>query len=96
MSHAKRRGASWGVTDEFWKRVEPLLPAKQREQGRHYVRKPGGGRKPKDPRLVFEAIVYVLPPVDFDRRRARVARCAARARTAEGAGSGARQSPPLR
>jgi transposase len=24
------------------------------------VRKAGGGRKPKDPRLVFEAIVYVL------------------------------------
>ncbi len=60
MGNAKRRVASWEVTDEFWKRVEPLLPVKQREPGRRYVRKPGGGRKPKDPRLVFEAIVYVL------------------------------------
>lgn len=60
MSNAKRRVASWEVTDDFWKRVEPLLPEKQREPGRRYKRKPGGGRKPKDPRLVFEAIVYVL------------------------------------
>lgn len=27
---------------------------------RHYVRKPGSGRKPKEARLVFEGIVYVL------------------------------------
>ncbi len=57
MSNAKRRVASWEVTDEFWKRVEPLLPVKQREPGGRYKRKPGGGRKPKEPRLVFEAIV---------------------------------------
>jgi transposase len=25
-----------------------------------YIRKPGAGRKPKSPRLIFEAIVYVL------------------------------------
>mgnify|MGYP002824469155 FL=1 len=60
MSNAKRRVASWEVTDEFWKRVEPLLPEKQRDPNHRYVRKPGGGCKPKDPRLVFEAIVYVL------------------------------------
>ena len=29
-------------------------------RARRFARKPGGGRKPKDPRLVFEAIVYVL------------------------------------
>lgn len=51
---------SWEVTDEFWKRVEPLLPVKQRSPEKHYVRKAGGGRKPKEARLVFEAIVYVL------------------------------------
>ena len=60
MSNVKRRVASWEVTDDFWKRVEPLLPEKQRDPERRYKRKPGGGRKPKDPRLVFEAIVYVL------------------------------------
>ena len=51
---------SWEVTEEFWKRVEPLIPVRQRLADRSYVRKVGGGRKPKEPRLVFEAIVYVL------------------------------------
>jgi len=37
-----------------------MLPERQRESDKEYVRKPGGGRKPKDARLVFEAIVYVL------------------------------------
>ena len=57
---AKPRLASWEVSDEFWKRVEPLIPARQRAPEREYARKPGGGRKAKDPRLVFAAIVYVL------------------------------------
>lgn len=60
MAKAKMRVASWEVTDEFWKRVEPLLPERTRIAGKEYVRKAGGGRKPKDARLVFEAIVYVL------------------------------------
>jgi transposase len=37
-----------------------LIPERQREVAKDYVRQAGGGRKPKDPRLVFEAIVYVL------------------------------------
>ena len=57
---AKKRLPAWEVSDAFWQRVESLLPARQRESGKDYVRKPGGGRKPKDARLVFEAIVYVL------------------------------------
>ncbi len=57
---AKKRLPAWEVSDAFWQRVEPLLPARQRESGKDYVRKPGGGRKPKDARMVFEAIVYVL------------------------------------
>ena len=57
---AKKRLPAWEVSDAFWQLVEPLLPARQRESGKDYVRKPGGGRKPKDARLVFEAIVYVL------------------------------------
>lgn len=59
MSTAKRRIASWEVTDEPWKRMEPLLPVRQRQSGHRSVRKPGGGRKPQDSRVVFEAIVYV-------------------------------------
>ena len=57
---AKWTMASWEVSEEFWKRVEPLVPGRQRAPGREYARQPGGGRKPKDARLVFEAIVYVL------------------------------------
>lgn len=51
---------SWEVTDEFWKRVEPLVPVRARTTAKPYQRKSGGGRKPKDARLVFEAIVYAL------------------------------------
>lgn len=54
------KAKSWEVTDEFWQRVEPLIPQRLRPADQSYTRKAGGGRKPKDPRLVFEAIVYVL------------------------------------
>ena len=47
---------AWEVTDEFWKRVEPLIPVRQRLPDQTYTRKAGGGRKPKTPRLVFEGI----------------------------------------
>jgi transposase len=57
---AKRRLPAWVVSDDFWQRVEPLIPERRRESTKDYVRKPGGGRKPKASRLVFEAIVYVL------------------------------------
>jgi len=51
---------SWTVSDELWAKVEPLVPAKQRQQGRQYRRKPGAGRKPMAAQVVFSAIVYVL------------------------------------
>src|SRR5665254_22559 len=54
------KAKSWEVTEEFWKRVEPLMPIRQRLSDQRYTRKSGGGRKPKAPRLVFEAIVFVL------------------------------------
>ena len=57
------RVQSWEVTDELWERVEPLIPAREprkAQDAEKYRRRPGGGRKPKDPRVVFEAIVYVL------------------------------------
>ena len=52
---------AWEVTDEFWSRVEPLIPVRQRVAEQTYKRKTGGGRKPKDPRLVFEGIVTEVP-----------------------------------
>lgn len=51
---------SWTVSDEFWQRVEPLIPKPKRTLKRKYKRRPGGGRKRMDPRVVFAAIVYVL------------------------------------
>lgn len=52
---------SWEVSDVLWARVEPLIPPRRtRATDRQYARKPGAGRKPMDPRVVFEAIIYVL------------------------------------
>ena len=45
---------SWEVSDEFWKRVEPFIPKRERESGKTFRRKPGGGRKPMSERRVFE------------------------------------------
>lgn len=51
---------SWTVSDALWERVAPLIPQRRRARTRAYQRKPGGGRRPLEPRRVFEAIVYVL------------------------------------
>ena len=51
---------SWEGTDEFWSKVEPLIPAPKRDKNREYKRRKGAGRKPMNYRKVFEAIVYVL------------------------------------
>jgi transposase len=56
----KQISPSWEVSDALWQRVEPLIPAPQRDQHRDYLRKPGAGRKPLPPRQVFAGIVYVL------------------------------------
>jgi transposase len=58
---AKANLASWEVSDAFWQRVAPLVPPRPaRPSKQKYRRRPGGGRKPIEPRTVFEAIVYVL------------------------------------
>lgn len=54
------RTKTWEISDEFWAFVEPLIPKKARDPNKVYKRKPGGGRKPANPRFVFAAIVYVL------------------------------------
>ena len=56
----KAHAYSWKVMDEFWARVEPLVPKSQRDPNKVYQRNAGAGRPPKPARLVFEAIVYVL------------------------------------
>jgi len=50
----------WSISDDFWAKVEPLIPSPPRKPAEEYQRKPGGGRKPLPPRQVFEAIVFVL------------------------------------
>jgi transposase len=55
-----KRVDSWVVTDDFWARVEPLIPVRTRHAGKEYVRRAGAGRPPKPARLVFEAVMYVL------------------------------------
>lgn len=55
-----KRPQPWRVSDQFWDMVAPLVPRPERAPGKDYRRKPGGGRKPLDPRHVFEAILYVL------------------------------------
>jgi transposase len=62
MGHGapKTTGSVGELSEAFWQQVEPLLPERQRKTGQNYVRKQGGGRKPKDKRLVFEGIVFAL------------------------------------
>ena len=41
---AKAHANSWEVTDEFWARVEPLVPKVQRDPNKVYKRSAGAGR----------------------------------------------------
>ena len=51
---------SWEITDALWEAARPLIPQRERDSTKTYRRKPGGGRKPMEPRTVLEAILYVL------------------------------------
>jgi putative transposase len=51
---------TWEISDGFWNLASEHLPKPQRNPEKLYKRKPGGGRKPADPRAIFAAIVYVL------------------------------------
>jgi transposase len=55
-----RQKKAWEITDDFWEEVKDLLIRKEREAGKTYKRTAGGGRKPKDFRVVLSAIFYVL------------------------------------
>lgn len=60
MAEIRRCVQSWEVTDELWGIAAPLIPERKRPAKKKYKRKAGSGRKPLDPRLVFEGIVFVL------------------------------------
>ncbi len=55
-----KRVESWEVTDAFWQRVEPLVPARAVAPQKKRLRKPGAGRPPMPARQAFEGMVYVL------------------------------------
>ncbi|PPU97032.1 hypothetical protein XpopCFBP1817_05935 [Xanthomonas populi] len=56
-----QRVESWQVTDAFWARVEPLIPARAVAAKKIYLRKPGGaGRPPLPARQVLAASASVL------------------------------------
>jgi transposase len=55
-----KRLQKWKVSDDFWSRVKPLIPERQRDASRSFKRKAGGGRKPQDPRKVFDGIIFVM------------------------------------
>jgi hypothetical protein len=38
-----RQKKPWEITDDFWEEVKDLLIRKEREAGKTYKRKPGGG-----------------------------------------------------
>ena len=56
----KKSYQSWTISDEFWEAVKDEIPERQREEGRTYKRKPGGGRKPLPKRQVLEGILDFL------------------------------------
>ena len=60
MSRPLRTLQSWQISDPFWKIAEPLIPKPTRDPNKQYIRKPGGGRKPMEPRRVLQAIFFVL------------------------------------
>jgi transposase len=52
---------SWELSDELWKKIEPLLPKpKSRLRGRGKKKKNIGGRPPAERRTVIAGILYVL------------------------------------
>jgi len=55
-----RQKQSWKITDSFWDEVKHFVPKKNRDETKEYKRKPGGGRKPIEPRKALEGIFYVL------------------------------------
>ncbi len=49
-----------GISDDLWTRIKPLIPITRRPPDKAYRRRQGGGRKPRDQREVFDAVLHVL------------------------------------
>ena len=58
---------SWEVSDEFWKRVEMMIPKPKRLEGKVYKRKQGAGRTPKDLRahLKTSNLSYMIKAISL-------------------------------
>jgi len=56
----KQAYKSWTLSDELWEKVKIYIPEHQRDPGKKYKRKAGGGRKPPDKREILAAILHVL------------------------------------
>lgn len=55
------RTQAWEVSEELWRRVEPLVPPRPpRPAAQTYRRRAGAGRKPLGDRQIFAGILYVL------------------------------------
>jgi hypothetical protein len=67
-----RKHALWReVTDELQAIAVPLIPELKRLARKKYGRKAGGGRKPLEPRPVFEGIAFVRRTAASSGRRCR-------------------------
>jgi len=50
----------YGISDDLWNKVSPLIPERHRIAHQYYQRQEGGGRHRLEPRRVFAAILVVL------------------------------------
>ena len=46
--------SKYSLSDELWEKIQTFIPVRENSHPR------GGGRKPKDDRAIFEAILFVL------------------------------------
>jgi hypothetical protein len=54
----RKRVESWFVADEFWQRVELLIPVRERSTDKAYMCKAAARRPPNPAPQVFEAVLY--------------------------------------
>lgn len=60
MAIGKQAYQSWTISDELWEEIKIYIPKYSRDPNKQYKRKPGGGRKPPDYRMILDTILYVL------------------------------------
>jgi len=45
------------VSEAFWAKIEPLIPAPECDPFNLHRHQPGGGKKPMPPRQIYQAII---------------------------------------